>query len=244
MNAASELARSVGTSKACLALEVPRASFYRWKKPVMSNQEPSPRSRPVRALTSDERHDVLDVLHSERFVDKPPAEVYATLLDEGNYLCSIRTMYRILTDSQEVRDRRNQLRHPAYKKPELLATAPNQVWSWDITKLLGLAKWTYFYLYVILDIYSRYAVGWTVQHRESAELAKALIAQAVGQQAIEPSAPIEPAAPLVVPEPGLAIPDLPFVGAAKPSEAADAAAEAPNPPPESRRRGWWQRLTK
>ncbi len=184
MNAASELSRSVGTSKACLALEVPRASFYRWKKPVMSNQKASPRSRPVRALTSNERHDVLDVLHSERFVDKPPAEVYATLLDEGNYLCSIRTMYRILADSQEVRERRNQLRHPAYKKPELLATAPNQVWSWDITKLLGLAKWTYFYLYVILDIYSRYAVGWMVASRESADLAQRLIRETVQKQEI------------------------------------------------------------
>lgn len=184
MNAASELSRSVGTSKACLALEVPRASFYRWKKPVMSNQKASPRSRPVRGLTSNERHDVLDVLHSERFVDKPPAEVYATLLDEGNYLCSIRTMYRILTDSQEVRDRRNQLRHPTYKKPELLATAPNQVWSWDITKLLGPAKWTYFYLYVILDIYSRYAVGWMVASRENADLAQRLIRETVQKQEI------------------------------------------------------------
>ena len=184
MNAASELARSVGTSKACQALEVPRASFYRWNKPVTSNQEPLPRPRPVRALTSNERHNVLDVLHSERFVDKPPAEVYATLLDEGNYLCSIRTMYRILADSQEVRERRNQLRHPAYKKPELLATAPNQVWSWDITKLLGPAKWTYFYLYVILDIYSRYAVGWMVASRESADLAQRLIRETVQKQEI------------------------------------------------------------
>jgi putative transposase len=184
MNAARELARSVGTSKACQTLEVPRASFYRWNKPVTPNQEPLPRPRSVRALTRNERQDVLDVLHSERFVDKPPAEVYATLLDEGNYLCSIRTMYRILADSQEVRERRNQLRHPAYKKPELLATAPNQVWSWDITKLLGPAKWTYFYLYVILDIYSRYVVGWMVASRESADLAQRLIRETVQKQEI------------------------------------------------------------
>jgi len=184
MKAASELARSVGTSKACLALEVPRASFYRWNKPVTSNEEPLPRPRSVRALTRNERQDVLDVLHSERFVDKPSAEVYATLLDEGNYLCSTRTMYRILADSQEVRERRNQLRHPAYKKPELLATAPNQVWSWDITKLLGPAKWTYFYLYVILDIYSRYVVGWMVASRESADLAQRLIRETVQKQEI------------------------------------------------------------
>jgi len=140
MIAASELARSVGTSKACQTLEISRASFYRRKKSMASDQEPSARPRPVRGLTPNERQDVLDVLHSERFADKPPAEVYATLLDEGIYLCSIRTMYRILADSQEVRERRNQLQHPAYKKPELLATAPNQVWSWDITKLLGPAK--------------------------------------------------------------------------------------------------------
>ena len=184
MKAASELARSVGTSKACLALEVPRASFYRWNKPVTLNEEPSPRPRSVRALTRNERQDVLDVLHSERFLDKPPAEVYATLLDEGNYLCSTRTMYRILADSQEVRERRNQLRHPAYKKPELLAAAPNQVWSWDITKLLGPAKWTYFYLYVILDIYSRYVVGWMVASRESADLAQRLIRETVQKQEI------------------------------------------------------------
>ncbi len=184
MNAASELARSVGTAKACQALGVPRASFYRQKKSVTPNQEPSTRPRPVRALTRYQRQDVLDVLHSERFVDKPPAEVYATLLDEGIYLCSIRTMYRILADSQEVRERRNQLRHPTYKKPELLATAPNQVWSWDITKLLGPAKWIYFYLFVILDIFSRYAVGWMVASRESADLAQRLIRETIEKQGI------------------------------------------------------------
>jgi putative transposase len=118
---------------------------------------------------------VLDVLHAERFVDKAPAEVYAALLDEGRYLCSIRTMYRILHDAQEVRERRNQLRHPAYVKPQLVATGPNQVWSWDITKLLGPAKWTYYYLYVILDIFSRFAVGWMLAHRENAGLAQRLI---------------------------------------------------------------------
>ena len=184
MNAARELARSVGTSKACQALEISRASFYRWKKSMASDQEPLPRPRSVRGLTPNERQDVLDVLHSERFADKPPAEVYATLLDEGTYLCSIRTMYRILADSQEVRERRNQLRHPAYKKPELLATAHNQVWSWDITKLLGPAKWTYFYLYVILDIFSRYVVGWMVASRESADLAQRLIRETVEKQGI------------------------------------------------------------
>ena len=133
-----------------------------------------PRPTPPRALSAEERQVVLDVLHTEPFADKAPAEVYATLLDEGRYHCSIRTMYRLL-DSQEFRERRNQLRHPQYHKPELLATGPNQVWSWDITKLLGPAKWTYFHLYVILDIFSRYVVGWMLAERESEHLAERLI---------------------------------------------------------------------
>jgi putative transposase len=123
-------------------------------------------------------------LHSERFVDCSPAQVWATLLDEGSYLASERTMYRLLAASGEVRERREQLTHPAYAKPELLAEHPNELWSWDISKLLGPAKWTYFYLYVILDVFSRYAVTWTVQHRENAQLAKALIAQAAERQQI------------------------------------------------------------
>jgi len=127
---------------------------------------------------------VLDALHSERFVDKAPAEVYATLLDEGTFLCSVRTMYRILAEASEVRERRNQLRHPRYEKPELLAIQPNQVWSWDITKLKGPQKWTYFYLYVILDIFSRYVVGWMVCHRESGSLAKRLITDSSEKQRI------------------------------------------------------------
>jgi putative transposase len=129
---------------------------------------------------------VIETLHSERFVDKAPAQVWATLLDEQTYLCSPRTMYRILAEHGEVRERRNQLRHPNYTKPELLAEAPNQVWSWDITKLLGPVKWTYFYLYVILDIFSRYVVGWMVAHRESAALARRLIETACHNQSIEP----------------------------------------------------------
>jgi len=124
--------------------------------------------------------------HSDRFVDKAPAAVYGALLDQGTYHCSIRTMYRILHDCREVRERRNQLRHPKYKKPELLATAPNQVWSWDITKLLGPAKWTYYYLYVILDIYSRYVVGWMLASRENADLAKRLIRDSIEKQQVEP----------------------------------------------------------
>jgi putative transposase len=126
------------------------------------------------------------VLHSERFVDCSPAQVWATLLDEGRYLCSERTMYRLLAEQAEVKERRDQLRHPRYVRPELLAERPNVLWSWDITKLLGPQKWSYFYLYVILDVFSRYVVGWTVQERESATVAEQLIAHAVVQQGIAP----------------------------------------------------------
>lgn len=129
---------------------------------------------------------MLDVLHSDRFVDKAPAEIYATLLDEGTYLCSIRTMYRVLSAAHEVRERRKQLRHPDYKKPQLLATGANQVWSWDITKLLGPAKWTYYYLYVILDIFSRYVVGWMLASRESSQLAQRLIRETIEKQEVPP----------------------------------------------------------
>jgi len=137
-------------------------------------------------LKAEERQQVLRVLHSEKFVDKAPQEVYAALLDEGQYVCSIRTMYRLLEANQEVKERRNQLRHPTYQKPELLATAPNQVWSWDITKLLGPVKWTYFYLYVILDIFSRYVVGWMIASQESKALAQKLIQETIEKQNIHP----------------------------------------------------------
>ena len=137
-----------------------------------------------RALSVAEQQAVRDVLHSDRFQDTAPAAVYATLLDEGTYLASERTMYRLLAASGETRPRRDQLVHPTYQKPELLATAPNQVWSWDITKLLGPAKWTYYYLYVILDVYSRYVVGWMVAHREHSDLAERLIADTIAKQEV------------------------------------------------------------
>jgi putative transposase len=127
---------------------------------------------------------VLTVLHEPRFVDLAPAEVYATLLDEGRYLCSERTMYRVLAEHQEARERRNQLRHPHYAAPELLARRANELWSWDITKLLGPAKWTYFYLYVMLDVFSRYVVGWMIAHRESAALAATFIRETCARQGI------------------------------------------------------------
>jgi putative transposase len=129
----------------------------------------------------------LALLHEERFVDLPPAQVWAQVLDAGRVPpCSIRTMYRVLAANAEVRERRNQLRHPAYRKPELLATGPNQVWSWDITKLLGPVKWTYYYLYVLLDIFSRYVVGWLLARQEAASLAKVLIAESCERQEITP----------------------------------------------------------
>jgi putative transposase len=186
MSAVNELAVDVGTSAACQALRMPRASYYWHCRIVAAPVEASPRRAPARALGQAERETVLARLHEERFQDRSPAAVYATLLDEGEYHCSIRTMYRLLTEHGEVRERRDQLTHPPYQKPELLATASNQLWSWDITKLLGPAKWTYFYLYVILDLFSRYVTGWMVTLRESAELAKRLIEESCQKQGIRP----------------------------------------------------------
>lgn len=187
MAAIEHAAPAVDVSTACRALGVPRASFYRHRdrqRRVGPPRPPTRRPPPPRALSGGERHRVLELLHGERFGDAAPAQVYATLLDEGQYLCSVRTMYRLLTANDEVRERRQQRRHPAYSKPELLATGPNQVWSWDITKLKGPVKGTWLCLYVILDIYSRAVVGWTVAYRESAALAERLIRQTVRKQGI------------------------------------------------------------
>ena len=191
MDAVTHLAPTVGVAAACDFLGVARASFYR-QRPVLGPPAalvseptlPAERPAPARSLSPAERAGVLAVLHEERFQDRSPAAVQATLLDEGQYLCSIRTMYRILEQEGESRERRDQLVHPPYQKPELLATAPNQLWSWDITKLLGPVKWTYFYLYVILDVFSRYVVGWMVAPRESAELAKRFIEETIGKHPI------------------------------------------------------------
>lgn len=179
-----QLSTEVGISAACQSLHVARATFYR-------RQQSLPRDvvvvkakrRCPRALSETERAETLALLRSEEFVDRPPAAVHATLLDQGRYLCSPRTMYRLLAEQGEVRERRNQLIHPHYQRPELLATAPNQLWSWDITKLKSSVKWTYFYLYVVLDIFSRYVVGWMVAARESAELAKQLLLESCLKQA-------------------------------------------------------------
>ena len=179
---AVEMAPVLSLAVALAAVGLSRATYYRRARP----SAPSKRKLQPRALEPTERQAVLATLHEPRFVDLAPAQVYATLLDEKRYLCSERTMYRILADNREVRERRDQLRHPAYSAPELLATAPNQVWSWDITKLLGPAKWNYFYLYVIVDIFSRYVVGWLLADGESAALAQKLIAETCAREGIEP----------------------------------------------------------
>ena len=184
MIAVQPLAAQVGVAPACQALGVSRATFYRRQRSTPGHQQPRP--TPARALCEAEREQILDVLAGPRFVDRAPAEVVATLLDEGHYLCSERTMYRILAADQPVRERRNQREHPQYSKPELVATAPNQTWSWDITKLLGPTKWTYFYLYVVLDIFSRYAVGWMVADRENSALAGRLIEETCHNRASSP----------------------------------------------------------
>ncbi len=182
MAAVAEAADALGVGPACEALGVPRATYYRQLKPKAATvRRPSPR-----ALSPAERAQVLAVLHEQRFADLAPAEVYAALLDEGRYLCSVRTMYRVLAENQEVRERRNQLVHPNHPVPEVHATRPNELWSWDITKLHGPRKWTYFYLYVVIDVYSRYVVGWMVAHRESAALAEKLISQTCERQGISP----------------------------------------------------------
>jgi len=187
MDAVEHAAPAVALTTACQALGVARASFYRHRDRHRRAGPPCPpqgRPSPPRTLSASERQRVLDLLHGERFLDCAPAQVYATLLDEGQYLCSVRTMYRLLATHAEVRERRQQRRHPAYSKPELLATGPNQVWSWDITKLKGPVKGTWLCLYVILDIYSRAVVGWTVAYRESAALAERLIRQSIRKHGI------------------------------------------------------------
>jgi putative transposase len=173
-----------GVVAACMALNVARATYYRRKR---TRPVAPPRPTPARALSAEERAEVLTVLNAEAYVDLAPAAVYAKLLDEKQtYLCSVRTMYRVLAAAGEVRERRDQLVHPEYRKPELLATGPNQVWSWDITKLLGPVKWTYYYLYVVLDIFSRYVVGWMVAERENAAHARRLIGETCAKYGIEP----------------------------------------------------------
>ena len=186
MAAVDAVAPDLGATQACQALGISRATLYRRRRPPAPPASSSPRPRPPWALSDVERQAVRAVLHAPRFVDLAPAEVVATLLDEGTYLASERTMYRILAEDGQTGERRNQLTHPRHARPELLATQPNELWSWDITRLLGPATWTYYYLYVILDIFSRYATGWMVATRESAALAEKLIAATCAKQHISP----------------------------------------------------------
>lgn len=186
MKSVSELGPQVGLGDACEALGVPRSTGYRWHQPPVQGCK-SPRPRPIQALTNDERQEVLDVLCSERFLDQAPTTVHARLLDEDQrYLCHPRTMYRILHGAKAVRERRPQAKHPTYAKPELLATAPNQVWSWDVTWLRGPTKHLHYPLYVIVDLFSRYNPGWLLGHEETGDLAKQLITETCTRQQIDP----------------------------------------------------------
>lgn len=184
MNTIEQYRHQVGILPLCEALDIPRASFYHQQNKKDNTEPLMPRKRPKHSLSQSEQQIVLDTLHDSRFVDLAPPQVYAQMLEEGLYLCSIRTMYRLLADNKEVRERRAVAAHPIYTKPELLATKPNEVWSWDITKLKGAQKWTYYYLYVIMDIFSRYVVGWMIAERESATLAKRLITETCQKQDI------------------------------------------------------------
>lgn len=183
-------APDLGIAPACRTVGLARSWWYRTRRAPAPTEVRTPSAtRPpahaaARALSAAEKAQVREVLNSPRFADQAPREVYAALLDEERYLCSWRQMYRILAESDAVRDRRDQLRHPAYTKPELVAQAPNRAWSWDITKLLGPTTWIYYYLYVVLDLYSRYVVGWLLAKEESGELAQALIAHSCAQQGI------------------------------------------------------------
>lgn len=179
------MATDIPLAQACQALGVPRSTFYRLQQPVaLACPDTRTKCPSPRALRADEKTTVLHVLNSERFQDHAPREVYATLLDDGIYLCHWRGMYRILSENQQVLERRDQRQHPVALKPVLVAKAPNQLWSWDITRLLGPTKRTYYYLYVILDVYSRYVVGWLLAECESEDLAKELVMQTCAKQNI------------------------------------------------------------
>jgi putative transposase len=183
---AQELAPLVGVATACAALGVPRSSYYQAQQPPPPPAAPRTRPRPHQALSPHEEQRIRDILNSERFVDQAPRTIYATLLDEGQHFCSWRTMYRILTHDAATRERRAQHRRPVYAAPELLATGPRQVWSWDITKLRGPTPGLWYNLYVILDIFSRKIVGWRIETREDAELAEALIAESYTREGVLP----------------------------------------------------------
>ena len=184
MNIARKVASQIGIAAACMGLGVARATFYRAQRPVSVQQANVPRASSPRALSVPEQHTILEWLHQPAYADLSPRTVFAMLLDGGRYLASVSTFYRLLRASGETRGRRNELTHPAYAKPELLATGPRELWSWDITKLKGPAKWVCFHLYVILDVFSRYVIGWMIAPRESAELAHELIAATCDKEGI------------------------------------------------------------
>ena len=190
MGALNALAPEIGLAPACAALRINRAGVYRQdarrRRLVAAALTPVVRPPAPLALSAPERQALRDVLYGERFTDSAPRTIYATLLDEGRYLGSVSTMYRLLAAAGQSHERRNQRVHPAYAKPELLALQPNEVWSWDITKLKGPVKWSCYHLYVILDIFSRYVVGWMIALRESAQLAKQLIADTIAKHNIVP----------------------------------------------------------
>lgn len=186
MESIHELAPQVGVTAACRALGIPRSTYYRHQRPAAQPCLARPRRRHPRALTPDEQAAVRAQLNSERFVDRAPRAVYATLLDEGIRLCHWRTMYRVLRADTATRERRTIRRHPVYARPELLATAPRQVWSWDITKLRGPQPGIWYNLYIVIDIFSRMIVGWLLADREDASLAERLIADACTREGIGP----------------------------------------------------------
>jgi len=195
MRTVAGLAEMVGAQRACHALDVNRATYYRWRSAQRTpdpSEDPTPdvparrRPTPQRALSGDERAAVLATLHDERFVDAAPRQVWATQLEEGTYQAHWRTMYRILAANGEVRERRNQLQRPTYQRPELMATAPNQLWSWDITKLRGPRRGQWFYLYLLLDVFSRYVVAWLIAEHENQDLAKTLLDAGYTKQSIGP----------------------------------------------------------
>lgn len=191
MDAVDLVAPELGVAEACRVIGVARATFYRHRRPprartcIIDGPPARTRQRP-NALKPAERRAILDALHVDRFIDASPIQVYFTLLDEGTYLGSWRTFYRVLCEHGEVRERRDQLRHPNHPVPRLCAARPNAVWTWDVTKLLGPAKWNYYYLYVILDLYSRYAVGWTVASADTSAIARWLIGETLDKYGIDP----------------------------------------------------------
>ena len=185
MQSVETLAAEVGVQVACEALAVPRSSLYAARRPTPAAL-PCPVTPPPNALTPAEKAAVLTELNSERFADQTPYEVYPQLLDEGRYLCSLRGMYRILAENQAVRDRRNQLHHPAQPAPQLVAHRPKQVWVWDITKLLSAVKYQCFYLYLVLDLFSRFIVGWLIAEKQSGDYAEQLLAASFKRFQLEP----------------------------------------------------------